>query len=548
MPMPDPAPHPHRWALLPVLCLSVFLVVVDNTIVNVALPSFARNLHASDSSLQWIVDAYSLAFAGLLLAGGGIGDRFGRKRVMQIALVCFGSFSAMAAFADSAGSLIVARTLMGASAAFIFPTGLAILTNLFPEQTERAKAIGIWSATTGIAVALGPITGGLLIAHFWAGSIFLVNVPIVIVTVVLGGRYLPESRARTGHRFDVRGLVVGTVGVASLVYAIIEGPTWAWGSPRTIGLLVLAVLLLGLFAALELRTPGPLLDVRVFRVPRFTVGATSISIAFFALFGFIFLITQYFQLVRGYSALSAGVRTLPFAVTAAVATPLGALLALRIGARWVVGAGLACMAGGLVVAATMSVDAPYLGPVVASMVLLSLGLSLTTAPSTEAVMGSLRADQVGAGAAVNNTTRELGGTLGVAVLGSVFASTFAPRVLVGLRSIGVPEGAARIAGVSMANADAVVHHLPAAAQAAAARVSSTAFIDALHAASAVGAVVAALGAVLAVAFLGAATPGPLTDPGAATVQRAGRRDVPVRAVGSPGSLDERPRSPAPTHG
>jgi len=498
-----PAGHPRRWLLLPVLCLSVFLVVVDNTIVNVALPSFARNLHASNSSLQWIVDAYSLCFAALLLAGGGVGDRFGRKRTMQVALVCFGGCSVLAAFATSTGSLITARALMGASAAFIFPTGLAILTSSFPDHTERAKAIGIWSATTGIAVALGPITGGVLIEHFWAGSIFLVNVPIVLVTVVLGGLFLPESLAHSGHRFDVRGLVFGTAGVGALVYGIIEGPTWGWASPRTVGLLVGAVAVLSAFAWLELRTRGPLLDVRVFKVPRFTVGATSISIAFFALFGFIFLITQYFQLVRGYSALSAGVRTLPFAVTAAVATPLGAILALRVGTRFVVGAGLACMSAGLAVAATMPADAPYLGPVLVSMVLLSLGLSLTTAPSTEAVMGSLRPDQIGAGAAVNNTTRELGGTLGVAVLGSVFASTFAPRVVEGLRALGVPGPDARIAGVSMADADAVVQRAPASMHAAAAQVSSSAFIDALHAASTVGAVVAALGAVLAVAYLGA---------------------------------------------
>jgi len=500
--MPTSTHHDRRWLLLPVLCLSVFLVVVDNTIVNVALPSFARHLHASNSSLQWIVDAYSLPFAGLLLAGGGVGDRLGRKRTMQVALVCFGAFSALAAFAGSTTSLIVARALMGAAAAFIFPTGLAILTTLFTDSSERAKAIGIWSATTGIAVALGPITGGLLLEHFWVGSIFLVNVPIVLAAVVLGEVFLPESEARSGFPFDVRGLLVGTVGVTSLVYTIIEGPTWAWTSPRTLGLLCASIAVLASFAVIELRTDGPLLDVRVFQNRRFTVGATSISVAFFALFGFIFLITQYFQLVRGYSALSAGVRTLPFAVTAAVTTPLGAVLALRIGARWVVGAGLAAMGGGLVIAATMPLDAPYLGPVVASMVLLSLGLSLTTAPSTEAVMGSLRLDQVGAGAAVNNTTRELGGTLGVAVLGSVFASAFAPRVLASLRALGVPHGATAAAGVSMAQAVAVSRQLPVALQGPAMRASQSAFIHALHAASAAGAVVAFAGAVLAVSYLG----------------------------------------------
>jgi DHA2 family multidrug resistance protein-like MFS transporter len=493
--------HDRRWLLLPVLCLSVFLVVVDNTIVNVALPSFARNLHASNSALQWIVDGYSLPFAGLLLAGGGVGDRVGRRKTMQAALVCFAVCSTLAAFASTTGELIAARALMGVSAAFIFPTSLAILTSLFPDHRERAKAIGIWSATTGVAVALGPITGGVLLAHFWAGSIFLVNVPIVLATLVLGGRFLPESSARTAHRFDVRGLVIGTVGVTSLVYAIIEGPTWGWGSVQTVALLVVSLGILAAFAAVELRTDGPLLDVRVFAVRRFSIGATAISIAFFALFGFIFLITQYFQLVRGYSPLSAGVRTLPFAVTAAVTTPLGAIFALRIGARWVVAAGLASMATGLVVATTISVHSAYFGSVVLSMVLLSLGLSLTTAPSTEAVMGSLRPDQIGAGAAVNNTTRELGGTLGVAVLGSVFASAFSPRLFAGLRSLGVPSAVARRSGTSMAEALGTVRHLPASIQQAALATSKVAFLDGLHVASAVGAGVAAVGAVLVLSAL-----------------------------------------------
>jgi EmrB/QacA subfamily drug resistance transporter len=420
---------------------------------------------------------------------------------MQVALVCFAIFSTVAAFADSTGALIAARALMGVAAAFIFPTSLAILTSLFPDHRERAKAIGIWSATTGVAVALGPITGGVLLAHFWAGSIFLVNVPIVATTLVLGARYLPESSVVTTHRFDVRGLLIGTSGVTGLVYGIIEGPTWGWSSLPTVAVLGASIVVLGVFALVELRTEGPLLDVRVFAVRRFSVGASAISIAFFALFGFIFLITQYFQLVRGYSPLSAGVRTLPFAVTAAVTTPLGALLALRVGARWVVAAGLGSMSAGLVVAATISQHSAYVGSVVCSMVLLSLGLSLTVAPSTEAVMGSLRLDQIGAGAAVNNTTRELGGTLGVAVLGSAFASTFAPKVIASLRALGVPRAVAIHASTSMADALGTVRRLPGTVQPAALQASKGAFLDALHVASTVGASVAAAGAVLAVALL-----------------------------------------------
>ncbi len=347
----DARNHARRWMVLPVLCLSVFLVVVDNTIVNVALPTLNRQLGASITSLQWIVDAYSLAFAGLLLAGGGIGDRLGRKGTMQVGLVFFGLFSAAAAASHSTGSLITARALMGVAAAFIFPASLAILTSIFPDPSERQKALGIWGATSGIAVAFGPVVGGALLEHFWYGSIFLVNVPIVVVTLIAGQALIPSIPKINAHRFDLRGVFLSTAGVTSLVLAIIEGPQWGWTSAGTLACFALAAVLIGTFALYELRIEGPLLDVRVFRIPRFTGGALSVSVAFFSLFGFIFLITQYFQFVKGYSTLSAGVHTLPFAIVAAVATPLAALLALRIGTRVVVAAGLVFMASGLVVAA-----------------------------------------------------------------------------------------------------------------------------------------------------------------------------------------------------
>ncbi len=421
--------HARRWMILPVLCLSVFLVVVDNTIVNVALPSLSRDLGASNTALQWIVDAYSLAFAGLLLAGGGIGDRFGRKGVMQIGLVFFGIFSAAAAASHTTGTLIASRALMGVAAAFIFPATLAILTSVFTDHAERQKALGIWGATSGIAVAFGPITGGALLEHFWFGSIFLVNVPIVLVTLIGSAVLIPVLKPEARHRFDTRGVLISTVGVSLLVLAIIQGPQWGWASALTLSCFTAAAVLLAVFAMVELRTDKPLLDVRVFTVPRFSAGAASIAVAFFCLFGFIFIVTQYFQFVKGYSTLSAGVHTLPFAIVAAIFTPIAAVVALKIGSRAVVGTGLLLMGGGLVMAGlTSTPNAAFFGPIIVAMVLLALGLSAITAPATEAVMGSLAADQVGAGAAVNNTTRELGGTLGVAVLGSVFASAYGPRI------------------------------------------------------------------------------------------------------------------------
>jgi EmrB/QacA subfamily drug resistance transporter len=499
--MPDRR-HDRRWLILPVLCVAVFLVVVDNTIVNVALPTLSRRLGASTTSLQWIVDAYSLAFAGLLLAGGGIGDRLGRKRVMQAGLAAFGIFSVAASLAGSTGGLIATRALMGVAAAFIFPATLAILTATFTDHAERQKALGIWGATSGAAVAFGPITGGALLEHFWYGSIFLVNVPVVIIALVGAQLLIPGEGAVTHHRFDLRGTVVSTVGVSMLVLAIIEGPQWGWTAPATLLCFAVAAVALTGFTVLELHTEHPLLDVRVFTRARFTTGAVSIAVAFFCLFGFIFLITQYFQFIKGYSTLSAGVHTLPFAIVTAIVTPLAAVLALKVGTRLVVGTGLLLMGGGLVMAAfTATPQAAFFGPLVESMVLLALGLSAINAPATEAVMGSLRADQVGAGAAVNNTTRELGGTLGVAVLGSVFASAYGPRIGRALAPYPVPPGARQAAHQSVAAALVVVHRAPAAVQPVLHSAVFAAFGSGLRDACLVGAGVAVAGALAALRFL-----------------------------------------------
>jgi EmrB/QacA subfamily drug resistance transporter len=518
--------------ILPVLCLSVFLVVVDNTIVNVALPTLSRHLGASITSLQWIVDAYSLAFAGLLLAGGGIGDRLGRKGTMQVGLGFFGLFSAAAALCHSTGSLITVRALMGVAAAFIFPATLAILTSVFTDHAERQKALGIWGATSGIAVAFGPITGGALLEHFWYGSIFLVNVPIVIVTLISGQLLIPKLPAAVRHRFDARGVLISTVGVTSLVLGIIEGPQWGWASAGTLACFAAAVVLLFAFALLELRTAHPLLDVRVFRIPRFTGGALAISVAFFSLFGFIFLITQYFQFVKGYSTLSAGVHTLPFAIVAAIFTPLAAVLALKIGSRAVVAGGLALMASGLVVAGlTSNQHTAFFGPIIVGMVLLALGLSSITAPATEAVMGAVAADQFGAAAAVNNTTRELGGTLGVAVFGSIFASGYAPKIIHAFGPLPIPAGPKAESHQSMAAALAVIARAPNAVQPALRDVAFTAFGSGLKVACLVGAGVALAGAV-AVFRLLSGRPAALVFP-AGEVEIAGPTELaedPVDAV------------------
>jgi EmrB/QacA subfamily drug resistance transporter len=484
-----------RWWVLAILSLSVFLVVVDNTIVNVALPTFSKHLHASNTSLQWIVDGYSLPFAGLLLAGGGLSDRLGRRRVMQFGLIGFGLFSAFAAWSTSTGELLSARALMGVAAAFIFPPSLSILTVTFEDPSERAKAFGIWGAVSGMAIAFGPLVGGALLNHFWYGSIFLVNIPIVLVTLLGGWLIVPESKSPLRRKVDAGGLVLGTTGITALVLAIIEGPTWGWLSARTLTLFAASFVLLLAFCLFELRRSHPLLDVRVFKNRAFSSGAGAVAIAFFCLFGFIFLVTQYFQLIRGYSALSAGVHTLPFAITTAIISPLGAFFALRIGARAVVAGGLAIMGLALWWQGTQSISTAYFGPIILSMIALAFGFSLINAPSTAAVMGSLSPEQIGAGAAVNNTTRELGGTMGVAIVGSVFTSVFGPQIVDAFRHVPLSPAQLGVAKSSTQAALGTVHALPVSLHTSLSHAVGQAFMTGYHRGCFAAAIVAGLAAV-----------------------------------------------------
>jgi EmrB/QacA subfamily drug resistance transporter len=491
--------HDRRWWVLGVLCVVVLIVVIDNTIVNVALPLLSKDLHASNSSLQWIVDAYSLPFAALLLAGGGLSDRLGRKRVMQIALGAFGAFSLVAAFSSSVATLLIARSLMGASAAFIFPATLSTLTITFDDLNERAKAFGVWGAAAGAAIAIGPVVGGALLVHFWYGSIFLINAPLVLVAIVASAFVVPESRSPRQRPVDLGGLVLGTTGVAALTLAIIEGPAWGWRSATTLGVFAVAALSLVSFVRYELRREGPLLDVRIFRNRTFSAGAGAIALNYFCLLGFIFLITQYFQLIRGYSALSAGVHTLPFAAIVMIATPLSAVAALKVGARYVVSAGLLIVSLALTWGGFVGANAAYFGPVIGLMIVLAIGFSLVNAPSTTSLMSTLAPQQIGAGSAVNETTRELAGTMGVAVIGSVFSSLFGPGVARALRpylSHGLTGAQLRVAMSSTHAAQATVAHFPLALQPALDAQVTSAFMSGLHRGCLVGAGVAVVAAIL----------------------------------------------------
>ncbi len=428
----------NRWWILGVLCLSVLLVVVDNTIVNVALPTISRDLNASTTDLQWVVDAYTLAFAGLLLLGGNLGDRLGRRRLLQVGLALFAVTSLGAAVAHSSGQLIAARAAMGLAAALIYPATLAILNNVFTNPRERAMAIGIWSGVSGLAVAIGPVSGGLLLAHFAWGSVFYVNVPVVIIALVAGRLLLPESRDPNAGRFDPLGALLSAAGISLLTWSIIEAPRHGWGSATTLGGIAGALAILAVFGRHQARRPDPMLDVRLFRNPRFTAASASIALAFFGLFGFIFLITQYFQAVRGYAPLRAGVATLPFAIVTGALSPVAIVLMKRFGTKLVVASGLLLMAAGFVVAATTPEYAAYWGHIVTAMALMAAGLALTASPATDAIMGALPPDKAGAGSAVNDTTREVGGTLGVAIVGSVLSSAYGSHVASSLSRLGAP--------------------------------------------------------------------------------------------------------------
>jgi EmrB/QacA subfamily drug resistance transporter len=490
-----------RWWILAVLCLSVLLVVVDNTIVNVALPTISRDLSASTQALQWVVDAYTLVFAGLLLLAGNLGDRLGRRRTLQIGLAAFGLFSVGAALAQNTGELIAARAAMGAAAALVYPATLAILNNVFTVPRQRATAIGIWSAVSGLAVAIGPLAGGALLEHFSWASVFYVSVPVAVIAVAAGRLLLPESRDPNAGRFDPLGALLSIAGITLLTWSIIEAPGHGWGSAATVGGIGGSLAILATFAWSQTRRPDPMLDVRLFRNPRFSAASGAIAMAFFGLFGFIFMITQYFQVVRGYNPLGAGIATLPFAFVTAGFSPVAILVMKRIGTKIVVAAGLFLMSGGFVIAATTSADSSYWGRVVIAMALMAAGLAFTTGPATEAIMGALPPDKAGAGSAVNDTTREVGGTLGVAIVGSVLNSAYGSHVASGLVALGASVSAGRAAGQSIIAGVAVASHFPAPLRAAANEAVSSAFMAGLHRGSIVAAGAAAAGALVAVLFV-----------------------------------------------
>jgi EmrB/QacA subfamily drug resistance transporter len=536
--------------ILAALLLAAFLVNLDTTLVNVALPALTRELHATTTQLQWVVDAYNLVFAALILTFGSLSDRFGRKGMLLAGLAVVGAASLAGGFTASAGWLIAARAVMGLGAAMAFPATLSLLTNVFTGRRERARAIGLWGAVAGVAIALGPIVGGWLLAHFSWGSVFVAMAPVAALALAGAALAVPASRSPEAARPDVPGLVLSSATMALLVFTIIEAPGYGWTAARSLAGFAASLALLAAFIAAERRAPHPMLDLRVFRDRRFSGASAAVTVSFFTLLGFIFLITQYFQFVRGYSALSAGVRLLPVALSVAVGSVAGTQLAVRAGTKLIVTAGLVAMAvfyGW--VAATTTATLSY-GVIAVQMVLYGLGMGLTSGPATESIMGAISRSRAGVGSAVNDATRLIGGTLGVAVLGSVYDSVYGAR-LTAATPAGVPAQVAALAHQSVGAAYAAAASLPGGAGGPghpvigpALRLAATnAFLRGLTVSALVAGGVAAAGAVIAVLFLPAH---PAPDGGAGPVLAQDPAQAPPTA--SPGvaqAPEPTPASPGP---
>lgn len=474
-----------RWAILAVLCVTLLLVSLDTTVLNVALPSIVVDLRATSSDLQWVVDAYAIVFASLLLTLGALGDRLGRKWVFMAGLVVFAGGSAAAAWSTSPAQLTAARAVMGVGAAALMPGTLSILTNVFVTHRDRARAIGIWSATAGIGVAIGPILGGFLLDHYWWGSVFLINVPIAAAGLVAAAFLVPNSRNPEGKRSDPVGSLLSMGFLGLLLWAIIEAPARGWASGAIVGAFVGAAVLLAGFVLWEVRSTHPMLPMRFFRNRRYSVAIGAMCLVMFGLLGMFFVVTQYFQFVLGFTPMQAGLGIGPVALVLLVAAPSSILLVHRVGSRWVIGSGLVLIAVGLLLLSRTTVESTYADNLL-EFVVVGIGVGLALAPSTESVMGSLPRAEAGVGSATSDTSIQVGGALGVAVLGTALSLRYQDHLTPLLGAL--PEAAREAALGSLGGALEVAKALPAEAGSALTSAAREAFVSGMD----LGLVVAAV--------------------------------------------------------
>jgi EmrB/QacA subfamily drug resistance transporter len=498
---PETAPYSRRWQALIVLAVSLLVISVGNTILNVALPTIQTELDASSSELQWIVDGYLLVYAGLLLAAGTLGDRFGRRRALVTGLSVFAAGSVLAALSDSSSALIASRALMGVGAAGIMPTTLSILTNIFPAS-ERPKAIAVWSAVAGLGVAIGPISGGWLIEHLDWRWIFLFNLPAVAACLAGAWKLVPESRDPEKPKLDVVGALLSIAGLGTLVWGLIEAPERGWSSTAIVGAFAGGVAILAAFAAWERRVAQPMLDMSVFRNARFSGASASITFVYFALMGVMYFMTTYLQSVLGHSALEAGFLFLPIAAGLVASAKSAVKLTAKLGTKVVVASGLAVVSGALVLVTGFDLGTSD-GALCVTLGLMGLGMGLAIAPATESIMGSLPREKAGIGSAMNDVVREVGGTLGIAVLGSALASAYAATM--DGASTGLSGEAASAASDSVGGAHAVAAQVGGSSGADLVATANQAFVDAMSTTAGIAAAIAVVGVVVAAVFLPART-------------------------------------------
>jgi EmrB/QacA subfamily drug resistance transporter len=429
-----------RWLALAVLCASVLIINLDNTVLNVALPTLARDLRATSSDLQWIVDAYIIVFAGLLLTAGSLADRVGRKKTFLAGLAVFAAGSTVAAFSGDVNALIAARAGMGVGGALMYPSTLSIISNMFHDPEERQRAIALWAGIGGIGVALGPVIGGLLLARFWWGSVFLINMPIAAVALVAAVFLVPDSKNPHVQAPDLPGVALSIAGIGSLLWAIIEAPTRGWSSPAVIGVFAASLVILAAFAAWERRTTHPMLNLSFFRQRSFSAAIPAVATATFGLYGALFVFTQFFQFNNGFTPLQTGVRLLPAAGAVVVVAPASALLIRAIGIKLTMTAGLAMIAFGLWQVSGATVTTTFAGTVL-GMVLLGAGAGLTLPTASGSVIGSAPPSDSGVASATNSTAFQLGGALGVGIVGSVLNTRYQNDMTAALAGQHLPHAA-----------------------------------------------------------------------------------------------------------